>query len=622
MLKRIFWAVLTCCFVTAAFAQKTYVSKADKLPNHPRLLMLKGEEKVVMQQVKKDPYWKVMQANLVEECDRILELPLLERKQIGRRLLSVSQEALRRVFYLGYAYRTTGQKKYALRAEQDMLACAAFSDWNPSHFLDVGEMTMALAIGYDWLYQLLPESSRTAIRTAIIEKGMKASLNDNDAWFHRAAHNWNQVCNAGITFGALAVYEDATDFSLELINKALNTIRPAMHEYAPDGAYPEGPGYWGYGTTFNVFFNAAIEKAYGKDFGLNAEKGFLETGLYSQHIITPGYNQFNYSDNGYRAGFSPIIFWFYSKTHDPALLYMQKGLYEQTDKSSYLRNRILPMALIFGAGSKASLAAAAEPTSIFWKGGGRTPVVFMRGAWTSGSSFLGFKAGTPSANHGHMDVGSFIFEADNVRWALDLGGENYNSLETKGVDLWNMKQNSQRWDVYRYCTTSHNTLSFNDKPQLVAGKAPMLDAGEKDNYMYAVSDLSPVYADQIPGVKRAVSLVNKDYAVIQDLYTTGNRFTKAGWHMVTEASKITILSENTALLESGDKKLYVKIESPVPVRLYVRPYAATNTYDNKPAHNAQFLCYDADLERNKTQEIRVYLMPREMKANPVAPYKF
>jgi hypothetical protein len=34
-----------------------------------------------------------------------------------------------------------------------MLAAAAFSDWNPSHFLDVAEMTAALAIGYDWLYE-------------------------------------------------------------------------------------------------------------------------------------------------------------------------------------------------------------------------------------------------------------------------------------------------------------------------------------------------------------------------------------------------------------------------------------------------------------------------------------
>ena len=43
----------------------------------------------------------------------------------------------------------TGDRAFSSRAEQEMLAAAAFTDWNPSHFLDVGEMTTALALGYD-----------------------------------------------------------------------------------------------------------------------------------------------------------------------------------------------------------------------------------------------------------------------------------------------------------------------------------------------------------------------------------------------------------------------------------------------------------------------------------------
>ena len=38
------------------------------------------------------------------------------------------------------------------RLEEEMLAAAGFSDWNPGSFLDVAEMTTALAIGYDWLH--------------------------------------------------------------------------------------------------------------------------------------------------------------------------------------------------------------------------------------------------------------------------------------------------------------------------------------------------------------------------------------------------------------------------------------------------------------------------------------
>lgn len=67
----------------------------------------------------------------------------------------------------------TGDDQFKERAEQEMLAAAAFPDWNPSHFLDVGEMTAALAIGYDWLYDALPPASRAIIRQAIVEKGLK-----------------------------------------------------------------------------------------------------------------------------------------------------------------------------------------------------------------------------------------------------------------------------------------------------------------------------------------------------------------------------------------------------------------------------------------------------------------
>ena len=70
----------------------------------------------------------------------------MERIKEGKRLLAISRIALKRIYYLSYAYRMTGDKKYAHRAEQEMLAVSRFTDWNPTHFLDVGEMVMALVM--------------------------------------------------------------------------------------------------------------------------------------------------------------------------------------------------------------------------------------------------------------------------------------------------------------------------------------------------------------------------------------------------------------------------------------------------------------------------------------------
>lgn len=621
-MKRFLLVVLVFMSTGPLRAQTEYVTPSTPLPSHPRILLLKGEEKALKKQVNADPYWKEIQADLIREADRIVELPVNQRIKIGKRLLSVSRENLRRVFDLCYAYRMTGQKKYALRAEQEMLAAAAFSDWNPSHFLDVGEMTMALAIGYDWLYDKLSPASREIIRTAIVEKGLKASLDEKDAWFLEAEHNWNQVCNGGMLYGALAVYDTDKDFALSIINRSINTIQKAMEQYAPDGAYPEGIGYWSYGTSFNMMFIAALEKAYKTDFGLLDFPGFLQTGIYSQELITPSLHTFNYSDNGARAGFNPTVFWFYSKTHDPALLYLQKRLYEQDSDKGYVMNRLLPTVLIFGAGSGASLSNPAEPSSLMWTGRGPSPVAVMRSSWSDPeAAFLGFKMGSPAENHAHMDEGSFIFEAGGVRWALDLGSQGYERVESRGVDLWNRSTGSQRWDVFRYRTTSHNTLCFNDKPMSVTARAELDDAGEKDGVMYAMSDLSAMYADQIPGVKRAVSLVDGKYAVIQDLLTCGGHFTKVRWNIASEATSVTFPDETTALLEKDGRKLYLKVSAPFPVRFYHTDATPANTYDS-PNPSVCFVGFEADLERHATQQITVYLMPESIVTEPKTPYQF
>ena len=171
----------------------------------------------------------------------------------------------------------THQDTYLKRAEKELLALSAFSDWNPTHFLDVAEMTMAVSIGYDWLYNDLSEASRSTIKEAILKKGIEPSLdNKYNSWL-KATHNWNQVCNAGMTYGALAVYEDNPVLAKSVINRAIESVVLPMQDYVPDGAYPEGYSYWGYGTSFNVMLISVLENAYGTDFGLTNQPGFLKT---------------------------------------------------------------------------------------------------------------------------------------------------------------------------------------------------------------------------------------------------------------------------------------------------------------------------------------------------------
>jgi hypothetical protein len=600
--------LFTCIAALLTLSAGNALAQADlsRLADHPRLLLPKGTEKKLLKQINRDAVWKEIHTATLGEADRIITLPVNERIKTGMRLLAVSRENLRRIFILSYAYRMTGQEKYLVRAEQEMLKAASFSDWNPSHFLDVGEMTMALGVGYDWLYPALSEASRRTIREAIVEKGFKPSYDTAYNWFVDAEHNWNQVCNGGLAFGAIAVAESEPEWAQKIIDRAIDKVRLPMRHYAPDGAYPEGPGYWGYGTLFNVLLIGGLESTFGTDYGLSQMPGFMQTGTYEMQMVSPLIKHFNYMDNSYEPESSSAPFWFYSKTQDPSVLCQQVSILQRDTAKKYLKDRVLPAMLIWGAG--APMEKAVAPQETFWAGRGNTPVCVMRSGWGDPNArFVGVKLGSPSINHGHMDVGSFVFEADGVRWAIDLGSEDYNTTETRGVDLWNMAQQSQRWDVFRYNNRSHNTLTFNDKLQRVNGSAQIIESDSATARRFVKTDLTPVYAGQVDKVERTISLVDNDYLLIEDEITAGKNYTRMRWTLMTRATP-KILSDNTVMLEQDGKRCLLKIESETPIVWRFEKTPTVNTFDS-PNPDVTMVVFDTDLKRGETQYVRAQLTP-------------
>ena len=554
---------------SCVMAQVDYIGSAT-IPSHPRILLLKGEEKALQSAVAKDKIWGGVQQAIIVESTNLIDLPPVERIKIGRRLLDKSREALRRLFFLSYAYRMTLDNKFAQRAEKEMLAISAFSDWNPSHFLDVAEMTTAMAIGYDWLYDYLPPASKAAIKTAILEKGIKPSLDpkNNNNWL-TVEHNWNQVCNTGMAYGAMAVYEDEPELAKQIINRSINSVPNAMKDYGPDGIYPEGYGYWGYGTSFNVLFISALDKLFGKDFGLSEKPGFLKTGSFLENMTGPTGNPFNYSDSGPNGGLEPAMFWFAAKTKDPSLLWVERSRLLKNDPKSFVRDRLLPGALIWGAGVELNKVSA--PSAVFWSGQGKNPMALMRTSWTDTNAiYIAMKGGSGSINHAHMDVGSFVMDALGMRWAMDFGMQEYESLESKGMQIFGRTQNAQRWTVFRYVNQAHNTLTINDKHQWVAGYAPITSTSATPERMNAVVDISAAYTGALAKATRSISIVNKKYVEVRDEIEALDTVTTIRWTLLTPA-KVRITGRNSAELTQRGKKLLLKVETPAGVVMNVWP---------------------------------------------------
>ncbi|RYU97042.1 heparinase II/III domain-containing protein [Emticicia agri] len=614
MEKKLFILLVLFLFAGNAHAQLVYLKEGAKIPNHPRILLLQDEEKTILKNITSDQNWKKIHQVILTESDRLINQPVLERVQIGRRLLATSRECLRRVFYLAYAYRTSKDKKYLNRAEQELVKVSQFTDWNPSHFLDVAEMTMGVAIGYDWLYADLPQASKAIIKEAILKKGIEPSFNSKYNYWLKVSNNWNQVCNAGMSYGALAIYEENPTLARQIIDRAIGSIQIPMGDYKPEGAYPEGYSYWGYGTSFNVLFISAVQKVFNTDFGLSESEGFLKTAGYFQHMVGTSGKNFNYSDAGGGASLSPAMFWFADRNKDNGLLYAEKNYLNE--EKSMSKDRLLPAAMIWG--KDMSLAQANTPKQLMWVGQGKNPVAMMRTSWTDRKAiYVGFKTGSPSVSHGHMDIGSFVMDANGERWSMDFGMQEYESLESKGVNLWDMKQNSQRWQVYRYNNLAHSTLAFDNEFQKVEGKTAIQQYTTKPQFLSAVSNITDVYKGKVSEVNRGVAIINQQYVVVKDEVTTNENATTVRWAMLTPA-EVTIEADGTATLTQNGKKLQLKVAEPANVTL--KTWSTQGTHDYDAANPGTILIgFEAMLPANSKNNLTVLLIPEGAKTEPTIP---
>ena len=103
----------------------------------PRLILTPAIEKQLKKDLKSDEVVKNMYQAIKLNAEEIQQQPLLERNVVGRRLLGTSREMLYRMNILGMVYLMEQDEKVLNRINDEVIAVCNFSDWNPSHYLDV-----------------------------------------------------------------------------------------------------------------------------------------------------------------------------------------------------------------------------------------------------------------------------------------------------------------------------------------------------------------------------------------------------------------------------------------------------------------------------------------------------
>ncbi len=523
--------------------------KKNLRKSQPRLVLNSSIEKELKAKIKTDPVVQNMYEAIQLNAAEVQQKPLLERIKIGRRLLSVSREMLYRVNMLGMVYRIEKDPKVLARINDEVIAVCNFSDWNPSHFLDVAEMSMAVALALDWTAGKLPKSTIKLAQNALIEKGIKPSWPEsgkNPGWAY-GTNNWNQVCNGGMIAASIAVAEVAPELAAKTIYRALDGMTHALVEYGPDGVYPEGSTYWGYGTSFSVVTSAMLESAFGTDFGIADYPAFVKSATFRELSNAPSGWYFNYSDCGDKRDENGDITlaWFATKTGNKEFFEKERFLRPVEDMGKL--SRFAGAGLVWLAQYQEK---GYEKMPIAWKGEGANPIVIFTGGDNDPHQFyFGGKGGKGTNNHGNMDAGSFVFELNGVRWVVDPGNQSYNDLEKTGFDLWGSCQDCQRWTLLTKNNFGHSTISVNNALFVNNGFAPLVNFNKGDK-PGAIFDLTAVYGQNLKSAARKFVKDSPTSLLIEDNIEISEETKLITWQLMTTAD-VKIIQGGAILTKDG-----------------------------------------------------------------------
>ena len=530
----------------------------NNLPDyHPRLGLTPQLVTHIKQELENDPVVRNVYQAFQLNADQIMKQPLLKRKLQGRRLLSVSREMLYRMNILAMLYALEKDTEILQRIDKEVVNVCNFKDWNPSHFLDVAEMSLAVAIAIDWTGEDLPSGTIRLARDALMEKGIRPSYQDNPGgpdWV-RGGNNWNQVCHAGMVAAAIATAEDEPELAAQTISRALEGMPYALAAYMPDGVYPEGSSYWSYGTSFSVMTAAMFRSAFDTDFGLSEYPAFKESAKFRWLSIAPSGMYFNFADCGDKR----------SKNGDFTLAWFAKetGIADYYEKERFLMDPQQMGELSRQAGfgllwlaqiQEDNLLTSTMPTA--WKGDGENPIVIFRSP--EGDSlqyYFGGKGGKGTVNHGNMDAGSFVFELGGIRWVIDPGNQPYHELEKAGFGLWSKCQTCDRWKLLTKNNFGHSTLTINGQLHVANGMAEIVEFSTNPQPEASV-DLTPVFGDVVNFAQRTFTRDSKSSLLISDSLEVNDKTETVTWQLMT-TSEIEI-NDTVAVLKQAGQQLIIE----------------------------------------------------------------
>lgn len=555
-LKKCSLALLLCVGALSCTPER---NEQGILTEHPRLLFTRAEEPAVKRLIKEDPLAGELADTLRSQADSIAQLPQIPYKfdKYGN-MLWTSRAYVARLGTLALAYRLYGDEKYLRAANEALLWVCNFPDWDPKHYLDTAEMTTAVAIAYDWLFDALPEATKELVKNCIYKNAVSKVLREYayggpGSWAKRET-NWNVVCNTGMTLGALAVAEDYPQETDSILKNAAKYMPNCLKHFAPDGVCYEGPGYWGYTNSYLALYLKAVTDNGGDKGNIAKLPGVSKTALFYKRTLTPAGRIFNFANSGEGKENSPAFFLFSKLYNQPEIAEWYREELKQTLCKRIPQNQNFYLALPWFNTATAT-ASDSLPRMEVYHNDINDLVVFNGDRKKKGSVFLIAKGGEPSQAHQQLDCGTFLLEADSVCWTEELGADDY-ALP----GFWDYAPNGKRWEYFRNNNFSHNTLHIDRHLQHASGEAFVCEEHPDASQPSATLNMTSLYQDKAESVFRTFTLIDDCTMEVTDKVELLNANSTAYFNIVTKAQVET--NGNKAVLTRNGKQFYMEITAP------------------------------------------------------------
>lgn len=459
--------------------------------SHPRIMINQTDVERMRSLLKTDEKFQVLYEKLIKYVEDEMEKPIVCYEYNDPLRMNVDGYT-DRVTAISMAWLLSGDERYFERGYKEIEAIAKFPDYNLATIHDIAEWNETLAIGYDWLYSGMNAEQREFISERILNHSLKPlseglygrikGRQDSSDWGNfKWFTNMSTVSEAGVVAAAAAVLETDSEYCADVISKALMGFEYPLSQFSPGGGWIEGPNYWNYNCESASYVMLTLKKTFGSYYGLENMRGFSETGKYALSMMGP-------------RGVNPV---------------------GDTAGNEYFQGRA--MSLIGNIFADNELLSARYEV-ITNKGGGISPFDLLSytgeeseesqkeyGKYIEGMEsytiredmslesegmYFSTHFGGTTHYHSQNDCGTFIFDLGGVRWAHDLGMDDYN--------LQNQLKYKQ-WQLYRYRAEGHNLMLINppgDKFELEENKfVPITKYGANENGGYVYADVSGIYED-------------------------------------------------------------------------------------------------------------------------------